>query len=281
MSLYFLLYLIRQYRAMIFFCENIHHGVRSSDCFPSLEVQFSTKNQKHCVTYSLSVSPFLWEKGMVCLFQMFSSWKQTPYRKITVLISPLRRSHILYLPWCTITCHDTEHACNKGDAIKIAFFFHSRHAHRGLVASLPGENDFIHLDGGRSGAIGRDAYQPGHFSGCPGRGVPWTCFHRSSGYRRSASKLCCGLEHPIWLVWRGGVCVQVSTSSGSHRDSSSTLRDLETAGDPRDAFLFLPPSPSWEATFLVRCGAEESTRAVAPLTGCLATTRTYAAPNSA
>jgi hypothetical protein len=73
---------------------------------------------------------------------------------------------------------------------------------RGFVASLPGGNDFVHLSGG-SDANGRDAQRRGHVTGCPGRGVLWSCFHQRSGYRRSVGKLDCGLQRPTWLFLAG------------------------------------------------------------------------------
>jgi hypothetical protein len=59
--------------------------------------------------------------------------------------------------------------------------------------------------------------------------------HKSSGYRRSAGTLGCGLERPTWLVWRGGLLVQVSASSGAHRDVLLTSGGLGLGGVPRDA----------------------------------------------
>jgi hypothetical protein len=52
---------------------------------------------------------------------------------------------------------------------------------------------------------------------CTGRYAPSSSFHRSSGYRRSAGTLRCGLGRPTWLLWRGRVIVQVS-ASGAHRE---------------------------------------------------------------
>jgi hypothetical protein len=97
------------------------------------------------------------------------------------------------------------------------------------------------LGGGRSGAIGRDAQRPGRVIVCPGRGTPWSCFHRNSGYRRSTSTLVCGIEHPIWRVWRSGVSVQVSTSSGCHRDVVFPSGWLGHGGSSA-GFLLVPPS---------------------------------------
>jgi hypothetical protein len=83
------------------------------------KAQFCTKNKKNGVTYSLIVSPLLWEKGFVCLFQWFSSLKQITYKKISVLVSPLQHRHRLHLPRCTIASHNTAHEHNEGFETKI------------------------------------------------------------------------------------------------------------------------------------------------------------------
>jgi hypothetical protein len=59
---------------------------------------------------------------------------------------------------------------------------HPRHVHRGFVTPLPWRSGFIHLGAWCSGARWRAAHWTGHFTGCPGRGAPQCCFHRSNGY---------------------------------------------------------------------------------------------------
>jgi hypothetical protein len=61
----------------------------------------------HCFTIFV-------RKGVIFLFQWFSSSKQNPHKKITVLIRPLQHSRRLHLPWCSLTSHNTAHAYNKG-----------------------------------------------------------------------------------------------------------------------------------------------------------------------
>jgi hypothetical protein len=91
--------------------------------------------------------------------------------------------------------------------------------------------------------------------------------YRSSGYRRSAGTLSCGLQRPTWLVWRGEQSVQVSASSGAHRDVLLPSGGLGHGGSSAGAFSALPSLLSWETNFLLVSGAEKSSPAVAPLTG--------------
>jgi hypothetical protein len=98
-------------------------------------------------------------------------------------------------------------------------------------------------------------------------GAPWSCFRRSSGYRPSAGTLGCGLERPTWLVWSGLVSVQVSASSGAHRDVILSSVLLGHGGSSAGRLLVPPSFTTLEAPFLVRSGAEESTPAVTPLIG--------------
>jgi hypothetical protein len=104
---------------------------------------------------------------------------------------------------------------------------------------------------------------------------------RSSGYWRRAGTLGYGLEGPTWLSWCGRVIAQASASSGAHRDvllpSGGLGHRRSSAGRLRPSLLYPPGRP----LFLVGSGAEESTPAVAPLTGRPATTPTFAAPTSA
>jgi hypothetical protein len=78
------------------------------------------------------------------------------------------------------------------------------------------------------------------------------------------------------------VIAQVSASNGDHSDVILPSGGLRHRGSSAGRLLVHPSFTLLGGPFfLVRSGSEESTAAVAPLTGCPATTPAYAAPTSA
>jgi hypothetical protein len=91
--------------------------------------------------------------------------------------------------------------------------------------------------------------------------------HRSNGYRRSAGTLGCELERPTWIVWCGGLSVQVSASSSAQRDVLLSSGGLEHGGSSAGRLLVPPYFTLLRDQLVLVSGCQESCPAVAPLTG--------------
>lgn len=73
-------------------------------------------------------------------------------------------------------CHEIACRLRPNSVQESASVAHSRHVHRGFVASLFRGKAFIHFGGGRSGDNGRYAQRLERGTGCPDRSAPRGCF---------------------------------------------------------------------------------------------------------